>query len=278
MIHQVADGPEIYYEVTGSGAPVVLIAGTGCDDTWWALQRDVFARKYTVITPHMRGAGRSTIYLDPESYSSAAMADDLASLLGELDLGPAHVVGHSLGSCIAQQFAIRHPAAVASVQLHATWAYADEWLRSAFIATTDYALAHEDPQAAFRTVKMWVFSPHYLATRTPARVADTVTAAFISNPHLEAGAGLRGHLHADRHHDTRADLAGIDVPVLVTAGELDASFPPRYGRWVHDQLPRARWHLFTGKRAAHAFNIELAEEFNHVSLGFLADQADLSRK
>ena len=60
--------------------------------------------------------------------------------------------------------------------------------------------------------------------------------------------------------------------MLVTAGELDASFPPRYSRWVYEQLPRARWHLFTGKRAAHAFNIELAEEFNHVALGFLADQ------
>lgn len=271
MIHQVPGGPQIHYEVSGSGTPVVLIAGTGCDDTWWALQRDVFAQHYTVITPHMRGAGRSTVYPDPESYSSEVMADDVASLLEALDLGPAHVVGHSLGSCIAQQLAIRHPNVVASAQLHATWARADEWLRSAFIATTDFALAQGNRHAAFRTVKMWVFSPHYLATRTPARVAETVAAAFINNPHLEAGPGLRGHLHADRHHDTRAALAQIDVPVLVTAGELDASFPPRYGRWVYEQLPRARWHLFTGKRAGHAFNIELAEEFNHVALDFIAD-------
>jgi pimeloyl-ACP methyl ester carboxylesterase len=84
----------------------------------------------------MRGAGRSTVYPDQQSYSSAAMADDVASLLEALDLGPAHVVGHSLGSCIAQQLAILHPDALATAQLHATWALRDR------LKTTMESLPH----------------------------------------------------------------------------------------------------------------------------------------
>jgi pimeloyl-ACP methyl ester carboxylesterase len=268
MFARTDDGTNIYYEVTGSGPPLLLISGTGCDHLWWSLQIHDLSQDFTVITCNTRGAGRSTIYRDAQDYSSELMADDMAALVRHLDLGPVHVAGHSLGSCIAQQLAIRHPEHVKSVQLHATWSHADEWLKRAFIDTMAYPTRLRDVQFAWKTVGMWVFSPYYLQHQSPKPVAQAVSAAFITNPHLDNHHGLLGHLHADRIHDTRELLPSISAPTLVTAGELDASFPPRYGRDVFDRIPNAQWHLFTGSRAAHAFNLEMSEEFNQIARDF----------
>lgn len=268
MFAETADGTKIYYELAGSGPPLLLIAGTGCDHLWWSLQMDTLTRDFTVITCDTRGAGQSTIYKNEDRYSTELMADDMAELIRHVDLGPVHVAGHSLGSCITQQIAIRHPELVQSAQLHATWSYADEWLKRSFIDTMAYPTRLRDPQFAWKTVGMWVFSPEYLETRRPETVADAVKAEFLTNPHLDNHYGLLGHLHADRIHDTRELLGSISVPVLVTAGELDVSFPPRYGRQVHDLIPGAEWHLFTGPRAAHAFNLEMSYDFNIVVRDF----------
>jgi pimeloyl-ACP methyl ester carboxylesterase len=269
----VPEGPTLHYEVIGDGPPVLMIAGTGCDHLWWAPQAATFSRHHTVITCDMRGAGASTVYPDRAAYSAGAMADDAAHLIEHLGLGPVHVMGHSLGSCIVQELALRRPELVASAQLHATWGHADEWLRRAFVGTMEYLVGRGDAQFAWRTVSMWIFSPRYLAERSPAHVRETVSGAFITNPNLDAGDGLLGHLHADGLHDTRGRLSELAAPTLVTAGELDVCIPARYGEAVVAELPRARWHMFRGERSAHAYTMEMAEEFDHVSMGFIADHA-----
>lgn len=273
MEMSIPGGPTLHYEVTGSGPPVVLVAGTGCDHLWWAPQIEPFARRYTVVTCDMRGSGASTVFPDRESYAPDLMAGDVAALIEHLDMGPAHVMGHSLGSCIVQELALRRPELVRSAALHATWAHADEWLRRAFVGTMQDHVGRGDRHGAWRTVGMWIFSPRYLAERTPEHVCETVTNAFIANPNLDAGDGLLGHLHADSVHDTRGRLGELQPPTLVTAGELDVCIPPRYGAEVVAELPRARWHLFRGERSAHAYTMEMAEEFNHVALRFVADHA-----
>lgn len=271
MFYDIPEGPQIYYEIVGKGDPLLLIAGTGCDHLWWAPQIEYFSRFFTVIACDNRGAGRSSIIENPSSYSSAVMADDLAALLEHLQLGPAHIIGHSLGSCIAQQLLIRHPQLIRSGQLHATWVRADEWLKRAFIGTSRYFTERKDPHFNWKTIGMWVFSPIYLEERGPKNVAEIISNEFIRNPYLNAYEGLLGHLYADEHHDSRELLKDVEVPTLVTAGELDVSIPPRYGWEAYTRLPSARWHLFTGPRSAHAYTIEMAEEFNHICLDFMKE-------
>jgi pimeloyl-ACP methyl ester carboxylesterase len=264
-----ATGVSLYYERHGSGTPLVLVAGTGCDHTFWRLQVPVYARDHEVILLDTRGAGQSTVVTDVDSYSPAVMADDVAGLLDALGIPAAHVAGHSLGSCIAQELVLRHPQRVLSAQLHATWARADLWLNRAFIGTTRYPLARGDLQATFKTVSMWMLSPEYLQTRQPERVAQAVTRTLVKNPHLQANEGMLGHLRADEVHDTTGRLAQIRVPTLVTAGEADLLIPARYGRAVADAIPQARWHLFTGSRATHACPWELEGDFTKVTSDFL---------
>ena len=265
-----ADGCELFHEIHGTGEPLVLIAGTGCDHKFWGLQVEKYIEKFQVLLVDMRGAGQSSVSPHPETYSSELLADDVADLLESLGIEAAHIAGHSLGSCIAQQLAIRHPRSVKTLQLHATWAHADAWLQRAFIGTTRYPLAAGDKRQTARTVAMWMLSPEYLNSRQPESVAEMVENCLIKNPHMQANAGMLGHLFADSVHDTRGLLSDIKMPTLVTAGEADLLIPARYGEKVAKEIPAAMFHLLGGPRSSHAYNWELAEEFNRVTYDFLA--------
>ena len=81
--------------------------------------------------------------------------------------------------------------------------------------------------------------------------------------------GVLGHIHADKHHDTRERLHGIHCPVLVTAGERDVQVPPRYGRQVAERIHGAQYHLFLGMQASHLACAEMPEEFNRFTLEWL---------
>jgi len=263
-------GIEMFYVDRGQGEPLILIPGTGCDHQIWELQTAEWEKRYRVIAIDNRGSGQSTIPSDPSAYSVEAMADDVASLIDKLGLPPCHLAGHSVGASIAQEVAVRHPEKVRSLQLHATFGRADEWLKNAFVATMRYPLLHNDPRFCLKTCLMWAMSPTYLETRRPEKANYMVTKCLVKNPHINAGAGLLGHLYADERYNGLDRLARISVPVLVTAGEMDLMVPKRYSLEVYRRIPGARFHEFRGEHASHFALWEMAEEFLQVTLDFLS--------
>ncbi len=94
----------IYYEDHGKGEPLLLIAGWGTDLTCWQFQIPEFSTKHRVIAFDNRGAGRTDAPDEP--YSFRMMADDAVGLLDALGIGQAHILGVSMGGCIAQEIAI----------------------------------------------------------------------------------------------------------------------------------------------------------------------------
>lgn len=106
---QLSTGIEMYYEVQGSGPPLLLIMGTAADHATWDKQVAAYRDEYTVITYDARGTGQSTQPEDVESYSMKVLADDAAALLEVLGLQGVHVSGLSLGSATAQELAINYP-------------------------------------------------------------------------------------------------------------------------------------------------------------------------
>ena len=108
-------GPvRIYYEWSGIGSPVVLIAGWALNTHFWEGVVPYLSSTHAVLRYDVRGAGRSSSDTDIE-FSRAADADDLCALLDRLKIGQAHLVGHSKGARIALIFAMLHPERVLSV-------------------------------------------------------------------------------------------------------------------------------------------------------------------
>lgn len=130
-----ANGIEIEYEEEGDAGspPLLLVNGLGGQLIGWSEEwRAALVRRgFRVVRFDNRDAGLSTWFdaagapdviggwaaQEPvaPAYAIEDMADDAAGLIDALELGPAHVVGVSMGGMIAQALAIRHPDRVRSL-------------------------------------------------------------------------------------------------------------------------------------------------------------------
>lgn len=103
----VHDGVALYYEVYGSGEPLLLVHGNGGSIGSLAAQIEYFRERRQVIAMDSRDQGRSGDSADPLTYEK--MTDDLAALLDHLEIGPVDVLGWSDGGIEALLLGMRHP-------------------------------------------------------------------------------------------------------------------------------------------------------------------------
>ncbi|SJZ79427.1 Pimeloyl-ACP methyl ester carboxylesterase [Chitinophaga eiseniae] len=121
------NGLKMYYEVYGSGKPLVLLHGSFMNIPMnWAKAIPVLAKDRKVIVAEMQGHGRTRDIDRKMSYES--MADDVSALLKHLKVDSADVLGYSMGGGIAFQFAVRHPEQLRRlVILSGTYAHNGWW-------------------------------------------------------------------------------------------------------------------------------------------------------
>lgn len=263
-------GIEMYYEVEGSGPPLLLIMGTAASHDTWAAQVAAYRDHYSVITYDARGTGQSTHTTEPTEYTMRSLAEDAAALIGFLDTGPVHLSGLSLGSATSQELAINHPDLVRTLQLHCTWAYSDTWF-CRMIDTMEFPVLHDDLDTYIKLAMMWVASPTFVNDE-PENLAAWERAFIAENLYPPSRHGILGHFHADKTHNTLNRLGSISVPTLITSGEVDWQVPTRYGREVHRRIPGSTLHVFSGPHSSHISFSEMPDEWNRFTLDWL-DQA-----
>src|SRR6266576_4127880 len=104
------NGLKLYYEIHGSGEPLILLHGGVVGITMFGPNVAALAEKRKVIAVELQGHGHTADIDRPLSFE--AIADDIASLMKYLGIDRADVLGYSLGGGVALQMAIRHPEAV----------------------------------------------------------------------------------------------------------------------------------------------------------------------
>ncbi|WP_295125116.1 alpha/beta hydrolase [uncultured Chitinophaga sp.] len=102
------NGLKMYYEVYGSGKPIVLLHGSYMNIPLnWSHVIPQLAKDRKVIVAEMQGHGRTKDI--PREMSYEGMADDVSGLLKHLKVDSADVLGYSMGGGVAFQVAVRHP-------------------------------------------------------------------------------------------------------------------------------------------------------------------------
>ncbi len=265
-------GPlDLYHELHGSGPPLVLVMGLGVDHRAWLPLLPLFEGFTTLIFDNA-GVGRTrrrhTGSPPAPPYSVGGLADDLAGLLRQLDLGPAHVVGVSMGGAISMELAARAPDLLRSLTLAATWGRTDGWLRQIF-AFREQLLAEGGAPALLRYVGLWAWASPYweedgiAVTSTEQLISQTSTHAWNADETVR----YLGHLRASIEHDCEERLADIAAPTLVVVGEEDVLTPLRFARVLAARIPGAQLRVVPAQ--GHAFPFENPELFASIVQEFV---------
>ncbi len=99
-------GQTIYYQVAGTGDPIILVHGLSGSTRWWVRNVPAFAQQYTVYLIDLPGFGAM------RSYSHFVLNQASAWLLAwmkAVEIEQAHFVGHSMGGYICINLAAQHP-------------------------------------------------------------------------------------------------------------------------------------------------------------------------
>src|SRR5262245_40950306 len=124
------NGLKMYYEIHGSGDPVVLLHGSFSTITrHWPAWIGELSKTRKVIAIEMQGHGRTADIQRDFSYEN--LADDVAALLDYLKIPSADLIGYSMGGGVAMQCAIRHPEKVRKVVSISAVFRHDGWVKEA---------------------------------------------------------------------------------------------------------------------------------------------------
>jgi 3-oxoadipate enol-lactonase len=231
--------------IRGTGPPVLLIHAIGLDQRMWEKVVPTLSRGTTVITYDLRGHGHARHA--PAVSSIAQLAGDAAAVLDSVGLGPAHVVGLSLGGAVAQELTLRDPLLVTELTLCATLCQGQAVARERAERAEQEGIS---PQIE-PTLERW-FTPGFLVTsdfvvryvRTQLAAMDLVSWAAT--------------WRALADFDTRDRLGTIAIPTRVIVGELDVSTPVSVARVIADLIPDATLDVVAG--APHMLSLECPTE------------------
>ena len=207
---------KLYFEQDGSGAPLVLLAGYGCDLTQWAAVRPRLRERHRLLLIDHRGVGRSECPDGP--WTIEDMADDVASLLGELGLLRAHVLGHSLGAAVAQTLAVRHATSVDKLVLCSPPLRLPPRTGAALRALWRMRERGVAPELLAEGLLPWIFSSGFLSV--PQNI-QAVVQMMVAAPFPQTLAGQTRQLEALEGFDSHAWFREIARPTLVVTGEED---------------------------------------------------------
>jgi len=192
------------------GSPIVFVHGNWSTHRWWiptAAALGLQPEDHRLLAIDLRGRGDTR---GPDhGYTIAELADDLLGFLDALALARAHLVGHSLGSPIITELALRHPERVASlVAVAPCWVdgMPEEWARR-----EDQARVHADRQRFARL----------LAGMAPTAPRDGLWDELIVTGHRQREIATMRNLDALIAWRPGDALRALAMPRMVVDGELD---------------------------------------------------------
>lgn len=215
---------------------LVFLHGSGDDAHTWDAVRTRLTDFQTVALD-LPGHGKLLDRPGPQELSVRDYADDVRAALTRRELEHVCLVGHSLGSAIALRTAVDHPALVSRVALVGAGAR----LR---VLPALLDLARSDPRAAkWELVRRGFAAGH----------EDDARRLFEALPPVAPGVLYRDLAACDRF-DMMDELGHVAQPVLLITGEEDQLTPPKYARYLKDNLAQAELVLVPG--AGHYVQIE----------------------
>ncbi len=220
-------GFKMYYEVYGTGKPLLIIHGNGGSIKDFSNQIPYFSKEYKVILADSRAQGKSIDTSDSLNYEM--MADDLNALLDELHLDSCFVIGWSDGGINGLLLAIRHPEKVKKLAVTG----ANLWPDSTALEPSLYRWLAAEVDSLSKVNQTPEIKNQY-----------KLMAMMTKEPNI-----------------TVAQLHTIKCPTLVIGGDHDALLP-KHTLLIAEAIPQS--YLWIIPNSGHSTPINYARQFNET--------------
>jgi pimeloyl-ACP methyl ester carboxylesterase len=232
----VVNGIRMYYEIYGGGPPLLLIHGNG--GSIWGMRCQIahFSHSYRVIAADNRAHGKSDDGRGPLRYEQ--MADDLASLLTEIKVDSADIIGQSDGAILALLLAIHHPRIVKKIVANAPNLRPDE-----------------------TAIAAWAFP-------LMQKALDEANAMIEKGDRSRNWSRIKrwNELMLNEPHISLDELRRIQVPILISGADDDIIRTEHLFE-IYRNLPRTQLAIMPG--ATHDLHQHQYEPFNAIAERFL---------
>ena len=258
------NGAQLYYEVNGTGHPLLMVHAGVADSRMWDTQFDALSEKYRVIRFDIRGFGRSD--MPPGTFSNF---DDVRALLDFLNIQETYLLGISFGGLIALDFTLAHPSYVKALILGAPSVSGDSPSQRIRDFWEQEEAAEEEgdlEKATDLNVRFWVDGPHREADEVDPAVREKVYEMQLNIFQKEFPDDLE---EIDLTPPAIDRLSEITIPVQVMVGDLDLEEKVDLAHRLVGEIPNS--NLVIIPDVAHMLNMEKPELFNSHIEEFLAD-------
>ncbi len=264
-------GVELYYEVHGSGEPLLFFPSTAFSaDVWKPFQVPALANSLQLILHDPRGCPRSRV--SQQVYAIEQMANDAAALLDYLEIPAAHLLGHSMGGRIALTMALNFPGRVKSLIMAASGSGLaprpgpdcvpglPHWLVLGLVEKGYEQFLRDE------YCESEVFFTRDFRERHPERVEEFFRLARAT--HAELSEYI--HLSIARHNwEATHRLGDVRCPTLVLIGNRDRARSNHViqAEALTRQIPNAELRVLDGQ--SHGFFWQAPEQTNRVILDWI---------
>ena len=260
QLHKVVEnnGNTIHYFISGNndGETIVFLHPAFGDHRCFYKQIDYFSSNYQIITLDMLGHGLTGIGKSKDNITATTL--HISEILKVENKDKAHIVGVSLGSLLAQDFALKYPEKVLSLTA----------LGGYDINKVQKEIAKNQRKEIFK----WLFKAIF-SMEAFRRYAANI--AVINEEE-------RIHFYESAKHFTRKSFSVLrDVDKLIADRSIERTYPLLILGGEKDIEPvlkeANRWHnreqknskLFIIEKAGHCANMDNAEDFNEILMNFI---------
>ncbi len=257
------NGTQMYYEVAGSGHPLIMVHAGVADNRMWDDQFDVFAEHYRVIRFDQRGFGQ-TKPVDGEF----RRYEDIYALLKFIGIEQTYLMGCSMGGGACINFALEHPDMAKALITIGSGPAGFQFdmppipIRDALIAAE---IAGDLEKVNEYEGQLWLDGPN----APPGRVGGVVREKMLSmnrialqNEQLELGTEVSPTpLAIKRLHE-------LKLPTLIIYGDLDTAYIQAAGKYMAAHINGAKQVIMPG--VAHLPSMEQPQALNQHVLTFLS--------
>lgn len=256
---------EIYFEVFGSGPPLVFAHGLGGNHLSWFQQIPYFADRFTCVTFSHRGFLLSSNFSG--RFGASVFADDLSALINHLELKNINLVAQSMGGWTSLNYALRKESTLKSLVMASTtgeinfsmikhpkikklneWNIKSEKIKldlksSGFLPATGLRMAIEQPMMNFLYRQIYDLTPNTYKDK----VRKVIRASRILSPDA---------------------IKKLYLPVLFIIGEEDVVFPPIAAEVSSTVIKNSQIKKIP--KTGHSGYFERPEIFNHLINDFIS--------